>query len=200
MSLVWYLFRWTSASATIRTNSFPKIFNRKKLDPLEAYVPAVILTELQIKDLGNSLSCHIISFPWELENLRDDAKITLAILMLSEDAQKLLDFVSLTFFFFYCTLTLRMFLHPRTKQETWTQLGIKEDIDSVPWCFNLFFDYCRENSGCWSASIRQLSIFITFWSGSISSCKYSSSKSTSLALFILYLIACETFFIPGEFS
>jgi len=102
--------------------------------------------------------------------------------------------------FFYCTLTLRMFLHPRTKQETWTQLGIKEYIDSVPWCFNLFFDYCRENSGCWSAPIRQLSIFITFWPGSISSCKYSSSKSTSLALFILYLIACETFFIPGEFS
>jgi hypothetical protein len=94
------LFRSTSASTTIRTNSFPKIFNRKKLDPLEAYVPAVILTELQIKDLGNSLSCHIISFPWELEKLRDDAKITLAILMLSEDAQKLLlDFVSLTFSF-----------------------------------------------------------------------------------------------------
>jgi len=27
---------------------------RKKLDPLEAYVPAVILTEFQIKDLGNA--------------------------------------------------------------------------------------------------------------------------------------------------
>lgn len=27
--------------------------NRKKLDPLDAYVPAVILTQLQIKDLGN---------------------------------------------------------------------------------------------------------------------------------------------------
>lgn len=30
--------------------------NRKKLDPLDAYVPAVILTQLQIKDLGNKIS------------------------------------------------------------------------------------------------------------------------------------------------
>lgn len=71
-----------SASTTLRVNSFPKIFNRKKLDPLEAYVPAVILTELQIKDLGNSLSCQIIFFLWGLEKLRDDAKITLAMLVL----------------------------------------------------------------------------------------------------------------------
>ncbi|XP_027080025.1 uncharacterized protein LOC113779049 [Coffea eugenioides] len=34
---------------------FDKYLKRKKLDPLESYVPAVILTELQIKDLGKSL-------------------------------------------------------------------------------------------------------------------------------------------------
>ncbi|KAL3497421.1 hypothetical protein ACH5RR_040153 [Cinchona calisaya] len=34
---------------------FNKYLKKKKLDPLEAYVPAVILTELQIKDLGKSL-------------------------------------------------------------------------------------------------------------------------------------------------
>lgn len=31
------------------------VISRKKLDPLEVYVPAVILTEFQIKDLGNVL-------------------------------------------------------------------------------------------------------------------------------------------------
>uniref|UniRef100_A0A2P2KAZ1 Uncharacterized protein n=1 Tax=Rhizophora mucronata TaxID=61149 RepID=A0A2P2KAZ1_RHIMU len=34
-------------------NFLDKYVKRKKLDPLEAYVPAVILTQLQIKDLGN---------------------------------------------------------------------------------------------------------------------------------------------------
>ncbi|KAJ6994581.1 hypothetical protein NC653_017402 [Populus alba x Populus x berolinensis] len=34
---------------------FDKYVKRKKLDPLEAYVPAVILTELQIKDLEKIL-------------------------------------------------------------------------------------------------------------------------------------------------
>ncbi|CAK9168655.1 unnamed protein product, partial [Ilex paraguariensis] len=34
---------------------FDKYLKRKKLDPLEAYVPAVILTEFQIKELGESL-------------------------------------------------------------------------------------------------------------------------------------------------
>ncbi|KAL8113460.1 uncharacterized protein LOC141668177 [Apium graveolens] len=34
---------------------FDKYLKRKKLDPLEAYVPAVILTQLQIEDLGKIL-------------------------------------------------------------------------------------------------------------------------------------------------
>lgn len=43
------------------------MFNRKKLDPLEAYVPAVILTQLQIKDLGNSLFLLKYFLPMNLE-------------------------------------------------------------------------------------------------------------------------------------
>lgn len=31
--------------------------NRKRLDPLETYIPAVILTEVQIKELGNGILC-----------------------------------------------------------------------------------------------------------------------------------------------
>lgn len=34
---------------------FDKYMKRKKLDPLEAYVPAIILTQLQIEDLGKIL-------------------------------------------------------------------------------------------------------------------------------------------------
>nr|XP_043624703.1 uncharacterized protein LOC122596226 [Erigeron canadensis] len=34
---------------------FDKYVKRKKLEPLEAYVPAIILTELQIKELGKTL-------------------------------------------------------------------------------------------------------------------------------------------------
>ncbi|KAI5669613.1 hypothetical protein M9H77_19466 [Catharanthus roseus] len=39
----------------IAASIFDKYVKRKKLDPLETYVPAVILTELQIKELGKSL-------------------------------------------------------------------------------------------------------------------------------------------------
>ncbi|XWS26472.1 hypothetical protein CRYUN_Cryun26dG0035400 [Craigia yunnanensis] len=39
----------------IAGNFFDKYVKRKKLDPLEVYVPAVILTELQIKDLEKTL-------------------------------------------------------------------------------------------------------------------------------------------------
>ncbi|XVE70841.1 hypothetical protein DITRI_Ditri10aG0102700 [Diplodiscus trichospermus] len=39
----------------IAGNLFDKYVKRKKLDPLEVYVPAVILTELQIKDLEKTL-------------------------------------------------------------------------------------------------------------------------------------------------
>ncbi|GMP67050.1 hypothetical protein CsSME_00027170 [Camellia sinensis var. sinensis] len=38
-----------------------KYVKRKKLEPLEAYVPAVILTQLQIQDLGN---CHSFASPY----------------------------------------------------------------------------------------------------------------------------------------
>lgn len=34
---------------------FDKYVKRKKLEPLEAYVPAIILTEMQIKELGKTL-------------------------------------------------------------------------------------------------------------------------------------------------
>ncbi|XP_022756379.1 uncharacterized protein LOC111304130 [Durio zibethinus] len=39
----------------IAGNFFDKYVKRKKLDPLEVYVPAVILTQLQIKDLEKTL-------------------------------------------------------------------------------------------------------------------------------------------------
>lgn len=37
---------------------FDKYVKRKKLEPLEAYVPAIILTELQIKELGKTLEAE----------------------------------------------------------------------------------------------------------------------------------------------
>lgn len=39
----------------IGASIFDKYVKRKKLDPLETYIPAVILTEVQIKELGKSL-------------------------------------------------------------------------------------------------------------------------------------------------
>ncbi|XP_052171107.1 uncharacterized protein LOC127787218 isoform X2 [Diospyros lotus] len=41
--------------AAIAGSFLDKYVKRKKLDPLEAYVPAVILTQLQIEDLGKTL-------------------------------------------------------------------------------------------------------------------------------------------------
>ncbi|KAL9678348.1 hypothetical protein QQ045_016192 [Rhodiola kirilowii] len=41
---------------------FDKYMKRKKLDPLEVYVPAVILTELQIKDLEKTLDDGQVAF------------------------------------------------------------------------------------------------------------------------------------------
>ncbi|XVE97762.1 hypothetical protein REPUB_Repub03eG0046700 [Reevesia pubescens] len=43
------------AADAIAGNFFDKYVKRKKLDPLEVYVPAVILTQLQIKDLEKTL-------------------------------------------------------------------------------------------------------------------------------------------------
>lgn len=39
---------------------------RKKLEPLEDYVPAVILTQLQIKDIGGFSSFQLIVFVVDL--------------------------------------------------------------------------------------------------------------------------------------
>ena len=39
------------------------MLTRKKLDPLEVYVPVVILTQFQIKDLGNCLFVLASLFP-----------------------------------------------------------------------------------------------------------------------------------------
>lgn len=44
-----------TTSDAIAATIFDKYVKRKKLDPLEAYVPAVILTQLQIKDLVKTL-------------------------------------------------------------------------------------------------------------------------------------------------
>lgn len=46
----------SSEKIYIVANPSQYVFTRKKLDPLEAYIPAVILTQLQIEDLGISSS------------------------------------------------------------------------------------------------------------------------------------------------
>ncbi|KAG8375759.1 hypothetical protein BUALT_Bualt10G0133700 [Buddleja alternifolia] len=46
---------YLAAADAIGATAFDKYVKKKKLDPLEAYVPAVILTELQIKELGQYL-------------------------------------------------------------------------------------------------------------------------------------------------
>ena len=51
----WIIFACFLISNII-ANPFWNVLPRKKLDPLEAYVPAVILTQLQMEDLGNNYS------------------------------------------------------------------------------------------------------------------------------------------------
>ncbi|KAA8538716.1 hypothetical protein F0562_028303 [Nyssa sinensis] len=56
VSISLLLLQWLSIPQhSIAASIFDKYVKRKKLDPLEAYVPAVILTQLQIKDLGKTL-------------------------------------------------------------------------------------------------------------------------------------------------
>lgn len=54
-----YLGAHTSSFCLCIANNLSLLLSRKKLDPLEAYLPAVILTELQIKELGNASQLHI---------------------------------------------------------------------------------------------------------------------------------------------
>ena len=53
-SYVSVCFHRLVSSLKLLTN-FHRLLSRKRLDPLEAYIPAVILTEFQIKELGNLL-------------------------------------------------------------------------------------------------------------------------------------------------
>ncbi|XP_059644397.1 uncharacterized protein LOC132286148 isoform X2 [Cornus florida] len=49
------LFLLSIPKNAVAASIFDKYVKRKKLDPLEAYVPAVILSQLQFKDLGKTL-------------------------------------------------------------------------------------------------------------------------------------------------
>ncbi|GAU26702.1 hypothetical protein TSUD_314790 [Trifolium subterraneum] len=53
ISLVLSHFLLIPNNANAEVNFMDKYVKRKKLEPLETYVPAVILTQFQIKDLGN---------------------------------------------------------------------------------------------------------------------------------------------------
>lgn len=65
--------------------------SRKKLDPLEAYVPAVILTQFQIKDLGNAFLLFI--------------SLTAAAFVMLDIARKSLGFWSYLFrTWYHCTI------------------------------------------------------------------------------------------------
>ncbi|KAL7001845.1 hypothetical protein U1Q18_002993 [Sarracenia purpurea var. burkii] len=55
ISLVFSLHCLSIPQHAIAGNILDKYVKRKKLDPLETYIPAVILTQLQIEDLGKTL-------------------------------------------------------------------------------------------------------------------------------------------------
>ncbi|XP_031118210.1 uncharacterized protein LOC116021856 [Ipomoea triloba] len=55
VSLAAFLHWFSLPKEAVGGSIFDKYMKRKKLDPLEAYVPAVILAQLQIKQLGKSL-------------------------------------------------------------------------------------------------------------------------------------------------
>ncbi|KAH6804731.1 hypothetical protein C2S51_032978 [Perilla frutescens var. frutescens] len=54
LSLV-FLHFFSLSKEALGANILDKYVKKKKLDPLEAYIPAVILTEIQIKELGQYL-------------------------------------------------------------------------------------------------------------------------------------------------
>ncbi|KAJ0744826.1 hypothetical protein HanPI659440_Chr10g0392041 [Helianthus annuus] len=55
VSISLVLFHCLSIPKDAVGSPFDKYVKRKKLEPLEAYVPAIILTEMQIKELGKTL-------------------------------------------------------------------------------------------------------------------------------------------------
>lgn len=55
VSISLVLLHWLSVPKNAVAGGFDRYVKRKKLEPLEAYVPAIILTQMQIKELGKTL-------------------------------------------------------------------------------------------------------------------------------------------------